>query len=115
MEIKRLQSGSRLSRVVVHNGTVYLAGQVADAPRGSTAEQTRQVLAGIDALLASAGTNKSRLLTATVYLTNIADYQEMNFVWEAWIAPDCAPARATVEAQLAAPGYSVEIVAVAAV
>jgi enamine deaminase RidA (YjgF/YER057c/UK114 family) len=115
MSIQRLGVGPRMSQAVVHGDTVYLAGQVAAQPAGqSVAEQTKQILAQIDKLLAEAGTDKTRLLSATVYLADIANFEKMNPVWEAWIAKGATPARATVEAKLAAPVYSVEIVCIAA-
>jgi len=116
MSIKRLETGPRMSQAVIHNGVVYLAGQVAKNPAGtSVAAQTQDVLASIDRLLAAAGTDKSKLLTATIYLTDISTFGEMNPVWEAWVSSGNTPARATVEAKLATPDYKVEIVVTAAV
>ncbi len=116
MTINRIEPGQRMSQAVVHNGTVFLAGQVAqDAPGKSVAEQTAAILARIDRLLASAGTDKTKLLQATIWLTDISKFNEMNGVWDAWVAPGCAPARATVAAKLAAPQVTVEIAVVAAV
>ncbi len=112
--IKRLETGPRMSQAVIHGQTVYLAGQVADDTSADVAGQTRQVLASIDRLLAAAGTDKSRILAATVYLADIATFQAMNSAWDAWVAPGHAPARATVEAALATPAYRVEIVVTAA-
>ena len=115
MSIRRFEVGPRMSQCVVHGNTVYTAGQVAQGARGaSVAEQTRDILATIDKLLAQAGTDKSKLLTANIWLADIATFNEMNAVWDAWIAEGCAPARATVEARLAAPRYTVEIAVVAA-
>jgi enamine deaminase RidA (YjgF/YER057c/UK114 family) len=115
MTIGRIEPGRRLSQAVVHNGMVYLAGQVADKAAGaSIREQTMEILRGIDKLLAAAGTDKSRLLSATIYLADISSYAEMNEVWDPWVAPGNAPARACVEARLAAPKYTVEISAIAA-
>ena len=115
MTITRIQPGPRMSQAVIHGDTVYLAGQIAPEPdEASVADQTRQVLARIDAMLAEAGTDKSRLLSATIWLTDMAAFAEMNAVWDAWVAPGCAPARATVEARLAAPRFLVEIMVVAA-
>lgn len=114
MSIQRFHSGPRMSQMVVHNGTVYLAGQVADDTSGGVEEQTRQVLKQIDALLAEAGTDKSRILSATIYLVDIATFADMNKAWEAWVDTANTPARATVEAKLAAPKYLVEIQVVAA-
>jgi len=111
----RIQPGPRMSQAVVHGDTVYLAGQTAREPDGaSVADQTRQILARIDALLAEAGSDKTRLLSANIWLTDMAAFPEMNAVWDAWVAPGCAPARATVEAKLAAPRFLVEIMVVAA-
>jgi len=102
-----------MSQAVVHGGVVYLAGQVG-APGASVTEQTRAVLAQIDRLLAEAGSDKSRLLSATIWLDDIADFGEMNAVWEAWIDPANPPARATGESRLAAPEFKVEIIVTAA-
>ncbi|WOK38115.1 RidA family protein [Sphingomonas sp. C3-2] len=112
MTITRLDSGPRMSEAVIHGNTVYLAGQIADGE--TVTEQTRAVLAEIDALLARAGTDKSKLLSATIVLADIATFGEMNAVWEAWIDGKDAPTRATIEAKLAAPQYKVEIICVAA-
>ena len=115
MSITRLHAGPRMSRAVVHGATIYLAGQVADRAKGKSAgEQTREVLAAIDRLLAEAGSDKTRLLSATVYLADIATFAAMNAEWDAWIPSGHAPARATVEAKLAAPEYTVEIACIAA-
>jgi len=116
MTIERLHKGPRMSQVVIHGDTVYLAGQVAqNAPGAAVAEQTRDILAGIDRLLAEAGTDKSKLLSATVWLTDMDNFQEMNGVWDAWIDPDNPPARACVESpRLAAPQFTVEIGVIAA-
>ena len=112
--IKRLQSGARMSQAVIHGHTVYLAGQVAGDASEGVAGQTRQVLAEIERLLAAAGSDKTRILTATIYLADISTFAEMNSVWDAWVARDHPPARATVEAKLAAPIYKVEIQVTAA-
>ena len=115
MTIQRIKPGPRMSGAVVHGDTVYLAGQVANATAGqSVAEQTREILSIIDGLLAEAGTDKSKLLMTNIWLTDIATFQEMNGVWDAWVAPGNPPARATVEAKLAAPQYKVEIAVIAA-
>jgi enamine deaminase RidA (YjgF/YER057c/UK114 family) len=104
-----------MSGAVVHGDTVYLAGQVAQNAAGqSVSEQTKDILAIIDGLLAEAGTDKSKLLMANIWLTDIGTFQEMNAVWDAWVSPGNAPARATVEAKLAAPQYTVEIAVIAA-
>ena len=114
MTIKRLHSGARMSQVVIHNGLAYLAGQVANDADTDVADQTRQVLATIDTLLLEAGSDKTRILTATIYLADMADFATMNGVWDAWVVAGSTPARATVEASLATPKYKVEIMVVAA-
>jgi enamine deaminase RidA (YjgF/YER057c/UK114 family) len=115
MTIARLQAGPRMSQAVVHGSTVYLAGQVAQQPKGkSVGEQTKEILAQIDRLLAEAGSDKTRILSTTIYLADIATFAEMNAIWDAWVPPGHAPARATVEAKLAAPAYTVEIACIAA-
>lgn len=114
MSIQRFHSGPRMSQMVIHNDTVYLAGQVADDPTPDVETQTRQILGQIDALLAEAGTDKSKLLSATIYLTDIATFGAMNKAWEAWVDTANTPARATVQAALAAPQYLVEIQVIAA-
>ena len=115
MSVKRLHVGPRMSQAVIHDRTIYLAGQVADQAKGkSVSEQTREILAKIDGLLAEAGSDKASVLSATVYLADIATFAEMNAVWDGWVAPGHAPARATVEAKLAAPEYTVEIACIAA-
>ena len=115
MSITRIGSGPRMSKAVVHGQTVYLAGQVADKAAGkSVTEQTKEILSIIDALLAQAGTDKTKLLSASIWLTDIKTFAEMNAVWDGWVAPGCAPARATVEAKLAAAQFNVEIAVIAA-
>ncbi len=115
-DIKRIDVGPRMSQAVVHGNLVFLAGQVAHSAAGaSVAEQTKDILAGIDALLAKAGTDKSRLLSATIWITDMSTFDEMNAVWDAWVVPGDTPGRACVEAKLAAPQYTVEIAVVAAV
>jgi enamine deaminase RidA (YjgF/YER057c/UK114 family) len=115
MAIERHEVGPRMSKAVVHGNTVYLAGIVADNPKGkSVKEQTQDILRQIDGLLAKAGTDKSKLLSANIWITDMANFGEMNAVWDAWVAPGNTPARATVEARLAAPDYKVEIMVVAA-
>jgi len=116
MPIERLHAGPRMSQVVIHNKTVYLAGQVATAAAGkSVAEQTKDILATIDTRLAEAKTDKSHLLSATIWLTDMATFAQMNQVWDGWVKPGAAPTRATVEsAQLAAPEYKIEIAVIAA-
>jgi enamine deaminase RidA (YjgF/YER057c/UK114 family) len=104
-----------MSQVVTHAGVVYTAGQVAQrAPGASVAEQTRDILARIDELLAEAGSDKSKLLSATIWLADMDTFAEMNGVWDAWIDPQNPPARACVESRLAAPQFTVEIGVVAA-
>jgi enamine deaminase RidA (YjgF/YER057c/UK114 family) len=110
MTIQRFEVGPRISRVVVHGDTVYLAGLMADKTAGqSVAAQTQEILAAIDGLLAKAGTDKSKLLQATVWLQDIRTVDEMNKVWDAWVPQGCAPARACVEARLQSPAKMVEI------
>jgi enamine deaminase RidA (YjgF/YER057c/UK114 family) len=115
MDIRRLQPGARMSQGSVHNGMVYLAGQVAEDPSQDVAGQTRQVLGSIDGLLAQAGTDKTRILFAQICLADIASFAEMNKVWDTWVPQGHTPARATIEARLAAPEYKVEIIVTAAV
>jgi len=103
-----------MSEAVIHGNTVYLSGQVAEDGSTDVESQTRDVLRQIDALLAEAGTDKERILAATVYLADIATFDSMNRAWEAWVSRANPPTRATVEARLAAPEYLVEIVVVAA-
>jgi len=114
MSIKRLHVGPRMCEAAIHNGTIYLAGQVADDPSGDAAGQTRQVLAAIDKLLAEAGSDKTKILSAQIFLADIADFAAMNSVWDAWVPAGHTPARATVEAKLATPAYLVEIKIIAA-
>jgi enamine deaminase RidA (YjgF/YER057c/UK114 family) len=115
MKIERHETGPRMSKVVVHGDTVYLSGIVADSPRDkSTAEQTTNILSQIDGFLAKAGTDKNKILSANIWITDMANFGEMNAVWDAWISPGNAPARATVEARLASQDYKVEIMVVAA-
>ena len=115
MSIERIGAGPRMSKAVVHGNTVYLAGQVADkAKGGSVVDQTRDILGIIDDLLKQAGTDKSKLLSANIWLTDISSFAEMNSAWDAWVSPGNTPARATVEAKLAAPDYKVEIAVIAA-
>ena len=113
MSIQRLHTESRYSEIVIHNGTVYLAGQLADDYRGDIRQQTRETLASIDRLLAEAGTDKSKILSVTIYLKDMADYAGMNAEWDAWVVPGQAPSRATVEARLANLAWKVEIVVTA--
>ncbi len=116
MTIERIQVGPRMSQAVIHNHTVYLAGQVATgAPGASVAAQTQDILGRIDALLALAGTDKSKLLTATIWLVDMDTFAAMNAIWDAWVTPGATPARATVVSpRLATPDYKVEIAVTAA-
>jgi len=109
MTIKRLESGARMSQATIANGFAFLAGQVATDPTADVEGQTRQVLGEIDRLLTDAGTSKDRILTANVYLADITTFAQMNVAWDAWVPQSAKPARATVQAKLAAPEYLVEI------
>lgn len=113
-DIQRIDVGARMSSAVVHGDTVYLAGIVASDYDLDVKGQTAQILSRIDELLASAGTDKSKLLSANIWLTDISEWAQMNEVWDPWISPGNTPARATVEARLAAPKAKVEIMVVAA-
>ena len=115
MSVQRFETGPRMSQVVVHGNTVYLAGVVANKTAGKgVTEQTQEILSIIDGHLAKAGSDKSKLLSATIYLTDMKTFAEMNAVWDGWVSPGNTPARATVEAGLAAPQYGVEIMVTAA-
>ena len=114
MTIERHQVGTRMSQAVVHGPTVYLAGQVGDTPEAGVRQQTEEVLRKVDGLLAAAGSDKSKLLSATVWISDMRHFAEMNTVWDAWVAPGDTPGRACVEARLAAPHWKVEIAVVAA-
>jgi enamine deaminase RidA (YjgF/YER057c/UK114 family) len=113
--IQRFDVGPRMCEMSVHNGVAYLAGQIAADASQDIGGQTRQVLDAIDALLARAGSDKSKILRAEIFLADLADFAGMNAVWEAWVAPGHTPARATVQAALAKPEWKVEIVVTAAV
>lgn len=113
--IQRFEVGPRMSELAVHNGVAYLAGQVPEDAGQAIEGQTRQVLEAIDALLAQAGTDKTRILRAQIFLADIADFAGMNKAWDAWVAAGHAPPRATVQAALARPEWKVEIVVTAAV
>lgn len=113
--IQRFDVGARMSEMAVHNGVVYLAGQVAADGTADAAGQTRQVLDAIDALLKRAGSDKSRILRAQIFLADIADFPAMNAVWDSWVVAGHTPPRATVQAALARPEWKVEIVVTAAV
>lgn len=112
--IKRLEIGTRMSEAAVHNGTVYLAGQVATDGSEDIHGQTGQVLAAIDALLAQVGSDKSKILMVQIFLADLADFAGMNVVWDAWVVPGCTPPRATVQAALAKSEWKIEIVVTAA-
>jgi enamine deaminase RidA (YjgF/YER057c/UK114 family) len=114
MTIERHRVGARMSQAVAHGSTAYLAGQVADTPAADVRQQTEEVLRKIDELLAAAGSDKSKLLSATIWLADIRYFNEMNAVWDAWVSPGNTPGRACVEARLAAPQWKVEIAVVAA-
>lgn len=116
MSIKRIAVGARMSKAVVNNGTVYLAGQVADKAAGkSVGEQTQEILSIIDGLLAEAGSDKTKLLMVNIWLSDMSTFAEMNAVWDKWVSAGNTPGRATVEAKLAAPQFTVEIAVIAAV
>ena len=114
MTITRIAPGARLAEVVVHDDTVYLAGHVGSDPAAGVYEQTRDILAQLDAHLAAAGSDRSKVLMVNVWLVDISTFGEMNRAWDEWVDRDNMPARATVEARLASPDYKVEISAVAA-
>ena len=114
-ELQRFDVGPRMCEMTVHNGVAWLAGQVAADATLDAHGQTADVLAQIDALLARAGTSKSRILMAQIFLADLADFPAMNAAWDAWVAPGNTPPRATVEARLAKPEWKVEIVVKAAV
>jgi len=115
-DITRIESGARMSEAVIHGGKLYMSGAVAEATVGkSVYEQTKEILAYIDSVLAQAGTDKTRILKANIWLTDISTFSEMNRAWDAWAVSGKTPARATVESKLAAPGYDVEIMVEAAV
>lgn len=114
MSIRRIEVGPRMSQIVIHGNTVYLAGQVG-TPNESVAEQTRSILATVDELLAKAGTDKTKILQAIIWLDDMANFAEMNEVWDAWVPQGHTPARAAGEAKLAGPQYNVEIIITAAI
>ncbi|MFC7064317.1 RidA family protein [Brucella rhizosphaerae] len=114
MSIRRIEVGPRMSQAVVHGNTVYLAGQVG-TPGASVTDQTKAVLAEVDRLLAAAGSDKSKILQAIIWLADMKDFAEMNAVWDGWVDTANTPARATGEAALATPDYKVEIIITAAI
>lgn len=111
--ITRIQPGSRMSEAVIHGDTIYLAGQVGE-PGDDVSAQTLTALTEIEALLAEAGSDKSRILMAQIWLADMADFEAMNSVWDAWVDTDNPPARATGESRLASPDYLVEVIVIAA-
>jgi enamine deaminase RidA (YjgF/YER057c/UK114 family) len=113
--IQRKHVGARLSEAVIHNNVIYLAGQVADDPSQDITGQTKQVLSAIDRLLADCNSDKTLILSATIFLADMQQFTAMNAVWDSWVPKGHPPARATVQAQLAKPEYRVEIKVVAAV
>lgn len=113
--IQRFDVGPRMSEMAIHNGVAYLAGQVPEDASQDIVGQTRQVLAAIDALLAQAGSDKSRILRAQIFLADLADFAGMNQAWDAWVVPGHTPPRATVQALLAKPEWKIEVVVTAAV
>jgi enamine deaminase RidA (YjgF/YER057c/UK114 family) len=113
MTIRRIDVGPRMSGIVIHNNTIYLAGQVG-SPGGNVATQTKEILATIDGLLEKAGSDKTKILQAIIWLADMSTFAEMNAVWDAWVPQGHAPARATGEAKLATPEYKVEIIITAA-
>jgi enamine deaminase RidA (YjgF/YER057c/UK114 family) len=114
MTIARHHTGPRMSQMVIHGGTIYLAGQVADNANADILVQTQEVLDKVDALLAEAGSDKSKILTAQIWLANISHFQQMNTIWDAWVSEGNAPARACLESRLATPDYLVEVGIIAA-
>lgn len=116
MDIERIDAGPRMSEAVMYNGVIYTSGVVADTTVGKPVyEQTKDILQQIDEILARAGSNKTRILKANIWLSDMATFSEMNRAWDAWVVAGQTPARATVESKLAAPGYDVEIMIEAAV
>ena len=113
-KVTRIEVGKRMSQAAIHGDTVYLAGQVADDPVPSVGKQTRQILARIDRILKQAGTDKTRILKANIWLSDIRSFDEMNKEWDKWVPKGNSPARATVESRLAGPEYLVEIMVTAA-
>jgi enamine deaminase RidA (YjgF/YER057c/UK114 family) len=114
MSIQRHNVGKRLSEIVVHNGTAYLAGEVPDDTSKDITAQTEQVLAKIDKLLAQVGSDKTKILSAQIFIADMGEFAGMNAAWDKWVAPGHTPARATIEAKLANAAYKVEIMCIAA-
>ena len=112
--LRRFHVGDRMSEMTIHNGTVYLAGQIAEDGSQDIRGQTAQVLASIDKLLTEAGTDKAHILRCQIFIKDLADFAAMNEVWEDWVAPGDAPPRATVQANLASPEWKIEMVVTAA-
>lgn len=113
--VQRIDIGARMSEAAIHNGTIYLAGQIAEDATQDITGQAGQVLAAIDALLARAGSDKSKILMAQIFLKDLNDFPGMNSVWDAWVVPGQTPCRATVQANLAKPEWKLEIVVTASV
>lgn len=112
-DITRIGTGPRMSEAAIFNGVVYVAGQVGN-PGGDVAQQTRDALAEVDRILAAAGSNKTRILSAQIWLADISTFSQMNAVWDTWVPQGHTPARATGESKLATPAYLVEVIVVAA-
>jgi enamine deaminase RidA (YjgF/YER057c/UK114 family) len=116
MSLKRLGDATTIANAVIHNNIVYLAGQVAEDPVSpSVYEQTKNILAQIDAVLKEAGTDKTKIIKTNIWLSDISTFQDMNKAWKEWVSVGNAPARATVEAKLADPKWKVEIMMTAAI
>jgi enamine deaminase RidA (YjgF/YER057c/UK114 family) len=113
MTLQRFETNARMSQMVIHNETIYLAGQVGD-PSADIAEQTRSMLAKVDKLLAEAGSDKTKILQATIWVASMGDFAKMNEVWDDWVPQGHAPGRACGEARLATPEYKVEVIIIAA-
>lgn len=114
MTVTYHDSNARMSQITVHNGTAYLAGQVPSDPSADMRGQTEQVLGKIDGLLAKAGTSKEHLISAQIWVTSMAEFDQMNAAWDGWVTPGRPPVRAAVEAKLAKPEWKVEIMVIAA-
>lgn len=115
-DIRRIKSNGRLSKVTIHNGVLYMTGQIAEDNAGKDlTQQTQEVLHRIDTLLAEAGSDKTRILKAYLYVANMSTFGEINAVWDKWVAPGHEPARTTIEARLTGPQYDIEIGIIAAV